>query len=519
MLRLLMNLLAATLLLAPACCSADELMEILVTDSTTGRGIPLVELVTVDDVVYVTDNAGRVALDEPELRGQTLFLKPRSPGYQAKKDGFGIEGVRITVRPGEKAIISLDRNNIAERLYRITGRDLYRDSLRLKHAAPIQRPSGNGLVVGQDSVQTAVYRQRLHWFWGDTSRLSYPLGLFRTAGAVSDLPGAGGLVPSVGVDLEYFTNSDGFARAMVTLPESEGVVWIQGLAVLADDSGSERMVCSYSRRRGLEQPLQQGHLIWNDREAVFERLNDIPLEETWRLLQGHPLRQTMDGRDYLVCGNPFPTVRVPADLQAISQSDAWEAWTCAAWGGDSPTLKPVRTPGGQLDWGWKKSPPVTQQVEERWLREGLVRPEELRFLPENAGARGQRVLLHGGSVCWNAWRQRWILIGNAQHWERGAASFLGEVYYSESDNPQGPFSRALLIATHPGQSFYNPSQHPEFDEQEGRCILFEGTYTNMFTTSPATPRYNYNQLMYRLDLGDSRMLSVFGGARERLRRE
>ena len=519
MLRLLMNLLAATLLLAPACCSADEPMEILVTDSTTGRGIPLVELVTVDDVVYVTDNAGRVALDEPELRGQTLFLKPRSPGYQAKKDGFGIEGVRITVRPGEKAIISLDRNNIAERLYRITGRDLYRDSLRLKHAAPIQRPSGNGLVVGQDSVQTAVYRQRLHWFWGDTSRLSYPLGLFRTAGAVSDLPGAGGLVPSVGVDLEYFTNSDGFARAMVTLPESEGVVWIQGLVVLADDSGSERMVCSYSRRRGLEQPLQQGHLIWNDREAVFERLNDIPLEETWRLLQGHPLRQTMDGRDYLVCGNPFPTVRVPADLQAISQSDAWEAWTCAAWGGDSPTLKPVRTPGGQLDWGWKKAPPVTQQVEERWLREGLVRPEELRFLPENAGARGQRVLLHGGSVCWNAWRQRWILIGNAQHWERGAASFLGEVYYSESDNPQGPFSRALLIATHPGQSFYNPRQHPEFDEQEGRCILFEGTYTNMFTTSPATPRYNYNQLMYRLDLGDSRMLSVFGGARERLRRE
>lgn len=519
MLRLLMNLLAATLLLAPACCSADELMEILVTDSTTGRGIPLVELVTVDDVVYVTDNAGRVALDEPELRGQTLFLKPRSPGYQAKKDGFGIEGVRITVRPGEKAIISLDRNNIAERLYRITGRDLYRDSLRLKHAAPIQRPSGNGLVVGQDSVQSAVYRKRLYWFWGDTSRLSYPLGLFRTAGAVSDLPGAGGLVPSVGVDLEYFTNSDGFARAMVTLPESEGVVWIQGLVVLADDSGSERMVCSYSRRRGLEQPLQQGHLIWNDREAVFERLNDIPLEETWRLLQGHPLRQTMDGRDYLVCGNPFPTVRVPADLQAISQSDAWEAWTCAAWGGDSPTLKPVRTPGGQLDWGWKKAPPVTQQVEERWLREGLVRPEELRFLPENAGARGQRVLLHGGSVCWNAWRQRWILIGNAQHWERGAASFLGEVYYSESDNPQGPFSRALLIATHPGQSFYNPSQHPEFDEQEGRCILFEGTYTNMFTTSPATPRYNYNQLMYRLDLGDSRMLSVFGGARERLRRE
>lgn len=519
MLRMIMNVLAVAVLLAPACGSADEPMEIMVTDSATGRGIPLVELVTVDDVVYVTDNAGRVALDEPELRGQTLFLKPRSPGYQAKKDGFGIEGVRITVRPGEKARISLDRNNIAERLYRITGRDLYLDSLRLKHPAPIKRPVSNGLVVGQDSVQTVVYQKRLYWFWGDTSRLSYPLGLFRTAGAVSDLPGAGGLPPSVGVDLEYFTNSDGFARAMVTLPESEGVVWIQGLAVLADDSGGERMVCSYSRRRGLEQPLQQGHLIWNDREAVFERLNDTSLEESWRLLQGHPIRQMIDGREYLVCGNPFPTVRVPADLQAISQSEAWEAWSCAAAGADSLAVKPVRTAEGQLDWGWKKAPPVTQQLEERWLREGLVQAEELRFLPENAGSPGKRVLLHGGSVCWNAWRQRWILIGNAQHWERGAGSFLGEVYYSESDSPQGPFSRALLIATHPGQSFYNPCQHAAFDEQDGRCILFEGTYTNMFTTSPATPRYNYNQLMYRLDLGDSRMTSVFGGGSALSRQE
>ena len=61
MLRMIMNVLAVAVLLAPACGSADEPMEIMVTDSATGRGIPLVELVTVDDVVYVTDNAGRVA--------------------------------------------------------------------------------------------------------------------------------------------------------------------------------------------------------------------------------------------------------------------------------------------------------------------------------------------------------------------------------------------------------------------------------------------------------------------------
>lgn len=501
----------------PNHCPAQEPMEVEVTDAATGRGIPLVELITVDDVVYVTDNAGRAALQEPELHGQTLFLKPRSPGYRAPKDGFGIEGTKITVQPGGKINIPLERENIAERLYRITGRDLYRDSLRLKHPVPLKPAQGSGLVVGQDSVQMTVYQNRLHWFWGDTNRLSYPLGLFRTAGAVSDLPGTGGLLPSAGVELKYFTNPDGFARAMVRLTESEGVVWIQGLAVVPDSSGHERMVCSYSRRRGLEQPLEQGHLVWNDHESIFEKLNEIPLQESWRLLQAHPIRQLIAGREYLVCGNPFPTVRVPAQLEAISQPEAWEAWTCLPTDNDSrpgsEPPRPARNATGQPDWGWKQAPPVTQQLEERWLRDGMVQPGELRFLPQNAQNPGQRVLMHGGSVNWNAWRQRWVLIANAQHWERGSASFLGEVYYSESESPQGPFLQALKIATHPGQSFYNPCQHPEFDEAGGRRILFEGTYTNMFTNSPATPRYNYNQLMYRLDLSDPRVSGVFGARR------
>jgi hypothetical protein len=35
----------------------------------------------------------------------------------------------------------------------------------------------------------------------------------------------------------------------------------------------------------------------------------------------------------------------------------------------------------------------------------------------------------------------------------------------------------------------------------GRTIHFEGTYTNDFSGNPyKTPRYNYNQVLYRLDL-------------------
>ena len=40
-----------------------------------------------------------------------------------------------------------------------------------------------------------------------------------------------------------------------------------------------------------------------------------------------------------------------------------------------------------------------------------------------------------------------------------------------------------------------------FDKENGRYIFFEGTYTNMFSGNPdQTPRYDYNQIMYKLDL-------------------
>jgi hypothetical protein len=60
--------------------------------------------------------------------------------------------------------------------------------------------------------------------------------------------------------------------------------------------------------------------------------------------------------------------------------------------------------------------------------------------------------------------------------------------------------------THEQYSFYNPAQHPFFDQEGGRLIYFEGTYAETFSGNPCpTPRYDYNQVMYRLDLADPRL--------------
>jgi hypothetical protein len=87
----------------------------------------------------------------------------------------------------------------------------------------------------------------------------------------------------------------------------------------------------------------------------------------------------------------------------------------------------------------------------------------------------------------------------------GTSSGLGEIWYAEAPAPQGPWTTARKIVTHNNYSFYNPAHDEFFDKDGGRVIYFEATYTNTFTNAEPTPRYNYNQIMYRLDLDDPKL--------------
>ncbi|HEX6987263.1 MAG TPA: hypothetical protein VF170_17935, partial [Planctomycetaceae bacterium] len=123
-------LLAAVLVAAPA-RGSEAPFEIRVVDEATGRGVPLVELVTTNAVTYVTDSNGLVALSEPGLTGRKVFFSVRSHGYEFPKDGFGYRGKAVDVTPGGGVTLKIKRVNIAERLYRVTGADIYRDSVLL----------------------------------------------------------------------------------------------------------------------------------------------------------------------------------------------------------------------------------------------------------------------------------------------------------------------------------------------------------------------------------------------------
>src|SRR5437899_4533476 len=453
-----------------------DYFEIDVVDDQTGRGVPLVELQTVNHLRFVTDSAGRIAFYEPGLMNQPIFFYVRSHGYEFRKDGFGYAGQRLQTKPGASAVVRIKRLNIAERLYRVTGEGIYRDTGLLGKEAPISQPLIAGLVAGQDSTQAAVYRGKLYWFWGDTSRMSYPLGHFHTSGATSELPGHGGLDQQVGINLHYFTNADGFSRPMCPLEKKEGPVWIDGVFTLSDESGRERLLAHYSRVKNLGEILEQGIVVFNDEKALFERVKELDLKEQWRKPRGYPVRLREAGTNYVYFGNGAPNVRVQADWKSVLDPSRYEAWTCVVAGdpkkGDSVAVS--RDVDGQLQYSWRRDvAPMDAATERQLIKAEKIKSAEARYQPIDVES-GKPVNLQFGSVRWNEFRHCWIRIGVEQG---SKSSHLGEVWYGEAPEITGPWRRVRKILTHDQYSFYNPVQHDFFDQENVRFIYFEGTYS------------------------------------------
>lgn len=472
-----------------------------VVDSQTGRGVPLVELKTVNGVRYYTDSNGIVAFDEPGLMNETVFFTVASHGYEFPKDGFGFRGKKIHVTPGGSETIKIDRVNIAERLYRQTGAGIYRDTILTGRKSPIKEPLLNAQVLGSDSVVNAVYQGKLHWFWGDTNRPSYPLGNFHVPGAISELPDNGGLDPDIGVDLIYYRDDTGFAKKTLDMP-GKGPTWMVSLAALPDETGRERLYCSFVK---VEAPLRvysRGFAVWDDDAKQFKKLHDVPMESPV-FPMGHTFRHKEGDKEYVYFAHPFPLTRVPATAEAYLDPSQYETFTCLKKGThlDSPQLD--RDDEGKLLYAWKKNTSAVGPAEQAKLVAAKKMKESESIVNLRDRDIGKAVTAHAGSVSWNEHRERWTLV-TVEHF--GKPSMLGEVWYAEADSPTGPWRYAVKVVTHERMSFYNPKQHPYFAKDKGRIIYFEGTYTHDFSGNPdTTPRYEYNQVMYRLDLNDPRV--------------
>ena len=199
-----------------------------------------------------------------------------------------------------------------------------------------------------------------------------------------------------------------------------------------------------------------GLCVWNDDKTAFEQLRVVWTKSTETLKQppmpdGHPtIWKDEQGKEWVLFGNPLPNLRCSATFEAWQDSAQWEV------------LQPQQSLASATD--------------------------------------GKPVKPHTGSIAWNAFRKRWVTVFMEAF---GKPSTFGELWYAEADAPTGLWGKAVKVLTHENYTFYNPRLHPEFTPVGSPILLFEGTYTREFADhQQATPRYDYNQVLYRLDLDD-----------------
>ncbi len=440
---------------------AGEPCRIRVIDSENGWPVPLVELSTTHHVSFFTDNAGVIAFDLPELMGRETWLNVAADGYEMKADGFGSRGFRFTPEPGGRHEVKIVRTMVAKRLGRLTGGGIFAESQKLGEWLD-WKESG---ILGRDSVQNATHRGKHWWAWGDTIVPRYPLGLFHMTSATTAPRPLISFEPPLALAFDYFRDDEGRVRNVANVaPDDPGPTWISGYVSLPAADGEARLVGCYAKIRPPLDTYRSGLCVWNDGSGNFESLKILWDAETdggeapGLLPVGHPIRwRDGEGKDWLMFGDPFPTIRL---------EPSYESWA------DPATWEPL-------------SPPETIN-----------------------GEGGVKVRPHRGSLAWNAYRGRWVVIFCEQG---GEPSALGELWYAEADSPLGPWGTAVKVVSHRRHTLYNPRLHPEFTPDDSPILLFEGTYTQTFSTAPsATPRHDYNQILYRLDLDDPRLAPARG---------
>ena len=434
--------------------TADEPFRIEIVDKENGWPVPLVKVRTTHEVEFVSDNAGVVAFDLPELKGKEVWLHVDSHGYEVAKDGFGYRGVRVTPEPGGVHRIEVQRTIIAKRLGRLTGAGIFAESQKTGRDLDWE-DSG---VMGSDSVQNTVHRGKHFWAWGDTNLARYPLGVFHMTSATTSLQPLKSFEPPVKLPLDYFRDEKGFPRGVAKMP-GDGPTWVGAYVSLPDKDGFERLVGTYIKVRGFLEAYECGLCVWNDEKSVFEQERVLwqkseASPERPPVPDGHPaMWEDEFGKKWVLFGNPLPNLRCPATFEAWKDPSTWEVLT--------PQKTFVDASGGK---------PVTP---------------------------------HTGSIAWNAFRKRWVTVLMQAF---GEPSAFGELWYAEADSPTGQWGPAVKVISHNNYTFYNPRLHPEFTPAGSPILLLEGTYTAQFANDPPkTPRFDYNQILYRLDLDDPKL--------------
>lgn len=465
---------------------AGSIFGIHVVEEATGRGVPMVTLETTTQARYTTDSAGWVAFDEPGLLNKRVFFKVTSAGYAFPGNSLGLPGAMLETKAGTTAEIKILRTDIAERMYRVTGQGIYRDATRLGVEVPLPRPNLNGDMIGHGAVQTAVYRGKIFWTWHDAVGLADPSVLPRVAGATSDLPTQGGLDPSLGIHFDYIGSSANGPAGQLFATTEPGIIRLDGLLTAKDGEGKEHLLAHYVRDGAEGKRLEHGIAEYNGIDHVFEPVTQLGEEFSWQCPRGHAVRIKVDSGEFFCFGDPFLVTRVPVNYEDVLNPSKYEA---LAWSKEENAAV------------WQsQSEPLTQGDEAALVADNKLRQDKARQALIDARD-GKPLVMNSGSVQWNSHRKRWLMIASGI---AAGTDSPASIWFAEAEQPDGPWGGALMIAKDAAHSLAHPFHHEVFDQESGRVIYFEALLTAP-QSGGAIPRYENNQLLYRLDLADPRL--------------
>jgi hypothetical protein len=304
----------------------------------------------------------------------------------------------------------------------------------------------------------------MFWAWGDTHVARYPLGIFDMTSAKTAIRPLQKFEAPLRLKLNYFHDEKGRPRGVAKMP-GDGPTWLSGYMTLPDKAGRPRLVATYMKIKPPMEGYECGLCVWNDRTEEFEHLRTV-----WKksqspkhppMPQGHPVVvDGEDGKKWALFGDPLPYLRCPATFEAWQDPATWE--------------------------------PLTKQK-------------------NITAVDGKSIEPAAGSIAWNAFRKRWVTVFVQSF---GTPSWLGEIWYAEAESPQDTWGPAIKVLSHVNYAFYNPRLHPEFTPTGSPILLFEGTHSKAFADhAKPMPRYDYNQILYRLDLDDPKLAPAQGGFR------
>jgi len=476
----------ATLQLARGVPDASDLVAIHVRDQD-GAPVPLAQLVA-GDQRYVSDSEGWIAFDLIGLGTDGLDAQIASSGYVFEDEGE----LQIPTAPGQSMEVTATAVALARRAYRITGEGIRRHATILGRSSLDDDLALRGKVVGQDSSFATVHDGRIHWIWGDTNRPAYPLGNFHASGATSPLPSKTSRAPADGVLLDYFVDETGFSRAMAPTDAvpGDGVTWLAGLVSLPSEAGPDRMHATFAMVEPDFSVTRFGMLVYDDEAEHFVEGVDFDLARREGLWP-HENALVIDrrGEAWVHYHNP---VRISARSEALLDTSTYERFTPYQ---DAEATTIERDDQGRAVYRWRAGeiPYVLASADDldpADRLEGHIR--DVRS--------GDAFEAHGnGDTTYNHHIGRYMRLITPR-WA------LGATWVAYSDTLMGPWVYATELIAHENYTFYNPRRYPFYDLDGGATIHFEATYTRAFSGSDdRTPRYDYNQLMCRVDLTEPQL--------------